>query len=66
MGRWLAEGQCRNAIFNLKLPMKRRYEEVRRCGEIIEAAVAGGPLAGRVRFKQLYHDREEVTGYVGA
>lgn len=65
VGRWLAEGACRNAIFNLKLPMKKRYEEVRRCGDIIETAVAGTPLAGRLRFKQLYHDREEVTGYVG-
>lgn len=58
VGRWLAEGDCRNAIFNLKLPMKKRYEEVQRCADIIEAAVG----AGRPRFKQLYHDREEVTG----
>lgn len=65
LGRWLKEGDCRNAIFNLKLPMKKRYEEVLRCGGIIEAAVAGTALAGRLRFKQLYHDREEVTGYVG-
>lgn len=66
VARWLQAGDCRHALFNLKLPMKKRYEEVRRCGEIIEAAVAGTPLAGRLRFKQLFHDREEVTGYIGS
>lgn len=65
MARWLAEGACRRAIFNLKLPMKKRYEEVQRCRGLIEDALAGTPCAGRLRFKQLYHDREEVTGYVG-
>jgi 23S rRNA (cytidine2498-2'-O)-methyltransferase len=65
IGRWLQAGDCRNALFNLKLPMKKRYEEVQRCAGLIEEAVAGTPLAGRLRFKQLYHDREEVTGYIG-
>lgn len=65
VGRWLAQGDCRNAVFNLKLPMKKRYEAVQQCGEIIEAALAGSAAANKPRFKQLYHDREEVTGYVG-
>jgi 23S rRNA (cytidine2498-2'-O)-methyltransferase len=64
VARWLREGACRRAIFNLKLPMKKRYEEVRRCRDLIEEALAGMPGAARLRFKQLYHDREEVTGYV--
>lgn len=65
VGRWLAEGRCRHAVFNLKLPMKKRYEEVRRCTKIIEQALSGTRYSGRLRLKQLYHDREEVTGYIG-
>jgi 23S rRNA (cytidine2498-2'-O)-methyltransferase len=60
---WIADGACRRCIFNLKLPMKRRYAEVDRCRAII--AEAWGPRRPRysLRFKQLYHDREEITGY---
>lgn len=64
MGRWLAEGWCRQAMFNLKLPMVKRYEELQRCREILEQALYGTAFAGKVRFKQLYHDREEVTAFV--
>lgn len=28
MASWLVNGWCRETIFNLKLPMKKRYEEV--------------------------------------
>ncbi len=28
MAQWLVNGWCRETIFNLKLPMKKRYEEV--------------------------------------
>jgi 23S rRNA (cytidine2498-2'-O)-methyltransferase len=65
VARWLAEGHCRQAIFNLKLPMKKRYDEVCRCAGIIEERLAGAGLVHRLRFKQLYHDREEVTGWCG-
>ena len=34
------EGAARRAIFNLKLPMKKRYDEVRRCKQRIAAALA--------------------------
>jgi 23S rRNA (cytidine2498-2'-O)-methyltransferase len=64
MGCWLAEGWCRRAIFNLKLPMLKRYEELQRCRDILEQALHGTAFAGKVRFKQLYHDREEVTAFV--
>ena len=59
IARWLAQGWCRRAIFNLKLPMKKRYEETRLCLDLIRARV--GPQAIDVRAKQLYHDREEIT-----
>jgi 23S rRNA (cytidine2498-2'-O)-methyltransferase len=28
MAQWLVNGWCRETIFNLKLPMKKRYEEL--------------------------------------
>lgn len=60
---WIREGWCRESIFNLKLPMRKRYAEVVRCREIIERHLASGPPY-RLRFRHLYHDREEVTGYL--
>ena len=62
--QWMAEGLCRRCIFNLKLPMKKRWEEVRRCAGIVHEALAGRRHALRIR--QLYHDREEVTAFLAA
>jgi 23S rRNA (cytidine2498-2'-O)-methyltransferase len=62
--RWVAEGWCRETIFNLKLPMKKRWEEVGRAREIVDAAFAGAPY--RLALRQLYHDREEVTAWLAA
>ena len=31
VARWIGEGHARHAIFNLKLPMKKRFEETMRC-----------------------------------
>ncbi len=58
MADWLREGWCRHAIFNLKLPMKKRWQETRLCLELF-AQQAEKPLT--IRAKQLYHDREEIT-----
>lgn len=62
--RWAVNGWFREAVFNLKLPMKQRYEAVRQCREKIEGALVEKNLPYRLRFKQLYHDREEVTGHL--
>lgn len=64
VGLWAGKGLCREAIFNLKLPSGRRLQEVRRCAAIVarEAERSERPL--HLRFKQLYHDREEVTGHL--
>lgn len=62
VGRWVAEGWCRHTVFNLKLPMKRRFDEVKRCRDIIEKTLVRAGFPYRLKFKQLYHDREEVTG----
>ncbi|MEO8753461.1 MAG: 23S rRNA (cytidine(2498)-2'-O)-methyltransferase RlmM [Casimicrobiaceae bacterium] len=64
MGAWIAEGAAQHAIFNLKLPMKKRFEEVVRCREIIATAVEAAGVEARLGLRQLYHDREEVTGYL--
>ena len=63
VARWLGEGHARQSIFNLKLPMKRRYDEVRRCEAIIRDALAKARVDSTLALRQLYHDREEVTGY---
>jgi 23S rRNA (cytidine2498-2'-O)-methyltransferase len=60
---WLADGACRRTIFNLKLPMKKRYAEVERCKAIIVDALDARRARYRLRFRQLYHDRQEITGY---
>ena len=58
MAEWLREGWCRQAIFNLKLPMKKRWAETRLCVDLLRSE-AGTPL--EVRGRQLFHDREEIT-----
>ncbi len=63
MATWLREGWCRHAIFNLKLPMKKRWQETRLCLDLF-AQQAGKPLT--IRAKQLYHDREEITVFASA
>ena len=60
---WVAEGACRRTIFNLKLPMKKRYAEVERCAALIGETLERRRLRHALKFKQLYHDREEITGY---
>jgi 23S rRNA (cytidine2498-2'-O)-methyltransferase len=61
VAQWLAQRWCRRAIFNLKLPMKKRYDEVQSCLSIVRDALAGESMRFDLRAKQLYHDREEIT-----
>ncbi|MBI3715548.1 MAG: 23S rRNA (cytidine(2498)-2'-O)-methyltransferase RlmM [Betaproteobacteria bacterium] len=63
VARWLSSGWARHVIFNLKLPMKKRYEEVLRCRAIIEDGLQADGRIIDLRIRQMYHDREEVTGY---
>lgn len=58
MAQWFREGWCRHAVFNLKLPMKRRWQETDLCLQEF-ASQAAKPL--RIRARQLFHDREEIT-----
>ncbi|MBI5450683.1 MAG: 23S rRNA (cytidine(2498)-2'-O)-methyltransferase RlmM [Gammaproteobacteria bacterium] len=61
--RWITQRWCRHTVFNLKLPMKKRYAEVQQCRQQIEDGLRDTDY--RLRCKQLYHDREEVTCYLG-
>ena len=64
MADWLAEGAARQAVFNLKLPMKKRAEALSDALERIDARMLAAGLAYTLQVKQLYHDREEVTVYL--
>ena len=58
---WVGGGHCREAVVNLKLPMKQRYAEVRRLLQRLEDSFAARKIRVSIACKQLYHDREEVT-----
>jgi 23S rRNA (cytidine2498-2'-O)-methyltransferase len=64
VAHWISDGHTRRAIFNLKLPMKKRYDEVQRCASRILETTGGAGVNVELRIRQLYHDREEVTGYL--
>ena len=62
MTEWLADGHAARAIFNLKLPMKKRREALETCTLILRRRLAAVDF--RLDMRQLYHDREEVTAYL--
>ena len=61
---WMSAGWCHRTIFNLKLPMKKRYLEVQRCLSLIDSLLSDAGMRYKIRCKQLYHDREEITVYL--
>lgn len=61
MAKWLCEGWTQRTIFNLKLPMKKRYQEVVQCFELITGQLDQHGLRYEIQYKHLYHDREEIT-----
>lgn len=64
IANWLINGWCREAIFNLKLPMKKRYEEVKQNMLLLEQMLVQHQINVQIQAKQLYHDREEITIHV--
>jgi len=64
MAIWLISGWCKQAIFNLKLPMKQRYQHTVEYLRYLEDQLEQHKLTYRLTCKQLYHDREEVTVFV--
>lgn len=61
MTHWLLEGWCREVIFNLKLPMKKRYEQVNQNLASLLQKMKSQGVNVQLQAKQLYHDREEIT-----
>lgn len=62
MVRWLKDGKAQRVICNLKLPMKKRGEEIDRCRQLFFDSLPNGVLD----MKQLYHDRKEITFFAQA
>ncbi|WP_372882468.1 23S rRNA (cytidine(2498)-2'-O)-methyltransferase RlmM [Psychromonas sp.] len=64
MAQWLIDGWCKEAIFNLKLPMKKRYQEAAEDIKILTDMFENEGLQYELQAKHLYHDREEITLHV--
>jgi len=61
MSEWLLKGYCKEAMFNLKLPMKGRYQQVTNDLQSIKDAFLKHNVKYELYAKHLYYDREEVT-----
>ena len=61
---WFITGKTMHAIFNLKLPMKKRVEALGVALASIRTALNAKGVRYRLEVKQLYHDREEVTVFL--
>ncbi|WP_301099414.1 23S rRNA (cytidine(2498)-2'-O)-methyltransferase RlmM [Otariodibacter sp.] len=64
IAKWLINGWCRETIFNLKLPMKKRYQEVKLCLAYLEEELTKHGFWFKIQAKHLYHDREEITVHI--
>ena len=61
MAKWLSQGWTRRSIFNLKLPMKKRFQEVSTCLALLKDSLDNAGRQYEIQAKHLYHDREEIT-----
>lgn len=61
MSEWLLNGHCKEAMFNLKLPMKGRYQQVTDDLQTIKDAFSEHKVKYELYAKHLYYDREEIT-----
>ncbi|WP_285163061.1 23S rRNA (cytidine(2498)-2'-O)-methyltransferase RlmM [Shewanella goraebulensis] len=62
MEAWAINGWFKEAIFNLKLPMKSRYKEVRQILDTMAEILKENEIDDfKIQCKHLYHDRDEVT-----
>ncbi len=64
IAEWLERGLTQRAIFNLKLPMKKRVDALTEALDFIKEILDKKGYKYRLQAKQLYHDREEVTVFV--
>ncbi|WP_206484195.1 23S rRNA (cytidine(2498)-2'-O)-methyltransferase RlmM [Thalassotalea sp. G2M2-11] len=61
MANWLLHGYCKEAMFNLKLPMKGRYQQVVDDLQTMKDMFSEHQVKYELYAKHLYYDREEVT-----
>ncbi len=61
MADWFVRDWCSEAVFNLKLPMKKRYQEVQSCLQKMRERFEQAEIDVELTAKHLYHDREEIT-----
>lgn len=61
---WVASGLTNRAFFNLKLPMKKRVGALNEALTGIRIMLDKKGIKYRLKAKQLYHDREEVTVFL--
>ncbi|MGL4474133.1 MAG: 23S rRNA (cytidine(2498)-2'-O)-methyltransferase RlmM [Shewanella sp.] len=61
MEAWAINGWFKEAIFNLKLPMKSRYKEVSTILATMSTILTENEIPHKLACKHLYHDRDEVT-----
>jgi len=66
MGEWLRKGWTQHAVFNLKLPMKKRFSCVQEALQLLHMQLEQTDKAFSVRCRHLYHNRDEVTVVVMA
>jgi 23S rRNA (cytidine2498-2'-O)-methyltransferase len=64
MTEWFIGGLTQRAIFNLKLPMKKRVAALNDALNSVRTALNNKGIRYQLEAKQLYHDREEVTVYL--
>ena len=64
MTEWFVGGFTQRAIFNLKLPMKKRVTALNEALDSIRDALNAKGMRYLIEAKQLYHDREEVTVFL--
>ena len=64
MTEWIASGLAARAIFNLKLPMKKRLEALNGALGGVRAVLEKKSIRYRLQARHLYHDREEVTVFL--
>ncbi|MDN3651553.1 23S rRNA (cytidine(2498)-2'-O)-methyltransferase RlmM [Thalassotalea ponticola] len=65
MASWIVDGDCKEAIFNLKLkPGKNRYQQVMKNLAQIKDVLSDNDVWYEMYAKHLYYDREEVTVHV--
>ncbi len=64
MTEWFVGGLTQRAIFNLKLPMKKRVAALHEALNGMRTSFNNKGIRYQLEARQLYHDREEVTIYL--